>query len=786
MKIPTPHTVIRLLLPLSALVYSLCAHPVIAALYQGRGPRFLNNSISQPPALPLAAYYRKLDTAFYLALALATAFYLAISLIVSVAQKTFRAQTDFIDSLPESRLGPSIALAAALGLYAELMIIRFHASSFQLFAYLKNVSLLSCFLGLGLGYLRSNRRVLTGALAMPLIALQVAFLHAMRFSPFAARLQNPIVEQISFGLNTIAGAAGALFSYGFLFLVFIFNAICFIPLGELTGRLMARKEKLSSYGWNLAGSLAGILVFSLLSFLNTPPAAWLILIAAALCVFLLRAPRGLLLALACTSLALIMLSIPARLNTFDFYSPYQVLSLKLTPRQAPAIETSNTYYQEMFDLAERHGSDPSLQRLYDYYSLPYALTPQPLEVLIVGSGSGNDVAAAIRNGAARVDAVEIDPVILKLGRLLHPESPYRSPRVTAIVDDARSFLKHTHKQYDLIVYGLLDSHVLLSGKAGGIRLDSYVYTVEGFRQARARLKENGALYLSFFALRPELGKKIFLMLREAFDGRNPRVFTTSFSDSCFSFLAGQSPQDAPNVSLPSTIGEITLQYLSCPVRADVSTDDWPFFYMPVRKYPVSYVLVIALLLAISLAMVHRSARGIAGNFSLASFFLGAGFMLIETKGITELALLFGSTWLVTSIVIAAILGMAFLANAALTKIKNPNPNLAYALIFASLLLGLGLNAAGIRSPFPWLERIISVLVLTVPVFFSGFAFSFEIKRAPSVSLILAANILGAMLGGFLEYNAMYFGFRSLYLLALLMYAAAFFGARASGNQGGVS
>jgi hypothetical protein len=67
---------------------------------------------------------------------------------------------------------------------------------------------------------------------------------------------------------------------------------------------------------------------------------------------------------------------------------------------------------------------------------------------------------------------------------------------------------------------------------------------------------------------------------------------------------------------------------------------------------------------------------------------------------------------------------------------------------------------------------VRTVVLTLPLFFAGLAFSTEMKRAMSVAVALSSNLLGAMLGGCLEYNAMYFGYRSLYVLALVVYAAA--------------
>jgi hypothetical protein len=38
---------------------------------------------------------------------------------------------------------------------------------------------------------------------------------------------------------------------------------------------------------------------------------------------------------------------------------------------------------------------------------------------------------------------------------------------------------------------------------------------------------------------------------------------------------------------------------------------------------------------------------------------------------------------------------------------------------------------------------------------------------------MAANLIGVILGGALEYNSMYFGFRALYLIATVLYMAAY-------------
>src|SRR5260370_28374816 len=111
---------------------------------------------------------------------------------------------------------------------------------------------------------------------------------------------------------------------------------------------------------------------------------------------------------------------------------------------------------------------------------------------------GNDVAAALRNGADRVVAVEIDPLILALGRRLHFEKPYGSPRVRAGLDDARSYLQNGHERFDLIVFSLLDSHTT-SSHFSNIRIDNYVYTIAALAAARPLLAPDGALIVALHA-----------------------------------------------------------------------------------------------------------------------------------------------------------------------------------------------------------------------------------------------------------------------------------------------
>lgn len=683
--------------------------------------------------------------------------------------------TNALEALSDKHINGWIALASGLALYFELMIIRWQASSFQIFAYYKNVSLLSCFLGLGIGYAMGRRRPVATPLILPALAVQFVGMYVVRFIPnIQEALQNPIAEQLTMGLGNVGTLSAASLVYGFMVLVFTFNAMTFIPLGHLCSWLMQRRPKLAAYSWNLIGSLLGIVAFSLLSFGWTTPSIWLLCGAFGIMMFLNRSRSSSVVvpsALA-AMVAIGVVASPFQIEGLEVYSPYQILSLRIYRDTPPVLLVNHLYYQRVVDL--RSGSwvvnRPLDEGEANYYELPYMIKRRPDRVLVVGSGMGNDVAAGLRYGAGHIDAVEIDPAILKYGIRLHPEMPYQSDRVETIVNDARAFIRQTDRRYDLIVYGLLDSHTLLSGLAS-VRLDSFVYTVEGFRDARARLKDKGVITVSFAILSPQQGRKLFLMLKEAFDGWEPRVYRAPGSGH-YTYVVGsglvgtKASADIPHEDVTDVFADATLS-------ADVSTDDWPFFYMPVRTYPMTYVVMMFILLGVSLLVARDILPGLGRGVSPVFFWLGAGFMLIEAKGITELGLTFGNTWLVTSAMISGVLVMAFLANLLIIRFGPPRPAVSYALLGGALIVGMGLSGINVADLPSNIGRTLMVTVLAVPLFFSGLAFSSELKRHGEVPAALSSNLLGSMLGGVLEYNSMYFGFRSLYLLAFVLYGLAF-------------
>jgi spermidine synthase len=686
------------------------------------------------------------------------------------------AQVSFADSTPPRYADLAIAGVAGLSLFLELAVIRWQSSVFPFFAFYTNFGLLACFAGLGLGYALASRDRIPLGLVMPLLAWQMALLIGLRAALGTWHLEFlgalPVVEQFGMGLRNVRTLSQGFAIYFFLSVVFLLTALAFVPIGQLCGRLMGLRAPLRAYGLNLLGSLGGVVAMFLASAFWTPPAVWYALAFGVILLFSVRRPATLMFGVATALVAITVLSWPVSRFTTRVFSPYQMLELEYSNRGYMQLRAAGHYYQRVHNLAPPTQRESSwLQGIRAYYDLPYRIRRTPQDVAIIGAGTGNDVAAALRGGAQRIDAIEIDPAILEAGRANHPENPYGSEKVHAIVNDARSFLRTTDRTYDLIVYGLLDSHTLLTS-ASSLRLDSYVYTVEGFREARARLKPGGQLFFSFSVLNVGLGMKMKEMLRQAFDGADPVVVSAGY-DAAIVFLQSKEGDFVlPKAVLDGTSLRLTSKYDSPANAIDPSTDDWPFFYMPKRVYPVSYLVMLGMVLLGALVLTANFITERPGTSELSFFLLGAGFMLVETKAITELGLTFGSTWQVLAIVIAGILCMAFLANVAVQMLGIRRPHLAFVMLFVTLGAGWLIVGSGGLPPTVW-GRTATVALLTSPMFFSGIVFSTLLGARRTVAAVMSANLLGAMCGGLLEYNSMYFGFRFLYLLAMGFYGLAF-------------
>jgi SAM-dependent methyltransferase len=661
-------------------------------------------------------------------------------------------------------------MASFVSLYFELVVIRYLSTEIRVFAYIQNLPLIASFLGLGAGMIinrpmRGLRRAFPFLTATLFLLIAYASVLGITRLPFGGR-DVFVWEQSKSSLPPgILALRYVGVTLGITALVVVF----FVVLGRIVGDYLARHRPLPGYGLNLTGSLVGIGAFTVVSFLGLPPAVWILIGFVAALPFFVRNR----IALIC--FAVVVVAIP-RSGPYTFWSPYYHISLSPEPPPAglnhPAaylLTVNHDYHQKIVDL-----SPSFLNRFPDAepnrssrltYNLPYEFVTHPDRVLIVGAGTGNDVAAAERYGARDIDAVEIDPVIQRIGKKYHPERPYDSPTVHVHINDARAFFKEAPKNsYDLVEFAYLDSHTLFASLSS-LRLDNYVYTLESFEEAKSLLKPGGYLVLAFAGGRSFVTDRLFATLTRAFQ-RKPLAFQTDYDKSGIVFVErlGESPDRI------AAIPEISTQLAKENVSL-LATDDWPFLYQRSRtiSLPIILILIPFLLGAYVLLRDTGSLPSVTTTWSQHLFLLGAGFLLLETRAVTVLALLFGSTWIVNAVVISAFLAMALLANTLVSAVPVAR-KIAYPLLFASLLVSLYFPY-GRLNVMHGLDKVLAAgLIFAVPVFLSGLVFSRSFQGAAAPSAALGVNLLGAVVGGILENFVTIGGTALLGYLAILIYA----------------
>jgi len=612
---------------------------------------------------------------------------------------------------------------------------------------------------------------------------------------------------------------------GFFFLVI---ALAFIGPGQELGRSLQRwQNRLQAYTLNIVGSIAGILVFAACSWLEVRAFWWFLFVAIGLGYFYFISPEHrfqkrvigwsslmavlLLLVVWLTAFVPIHDDYPGQSSAQQFWSPYYRIDFKQADL---SLSVNLIYHQQMVSRNEN----------FPAYALPHLLNrdagrPAFENVLIIGAGSGNDVSRALQWGAKHVDAVEIDPAIYRLGKAYHPDGPYADGRVEIHLDDGRNFLRSTDRKYDLIVYALVDSLVLHSGYSN-IRLESFLFTRQAFDDVRNHLKPNGTFVIYNYFRQGWLAARLENGLNEVFGAGNSIVLTlpyrnviepekATFGDFTI-FFAGATSElrnafaqrsdywlrndqppgpTSPNgfqQQQPGTLenwehfGLATV--LSPEGSLQTATDDWPFLYLRKPMIPTLSLRGMLImgglgLLLILLFLPRRGNRapiendnGSAAFLNVQMFFLGAGFMLIETKAVVTMALLFGGTWIVNSIVFTAILAMILLAN--LWTFKSRPAHLW--LYYTALLISLALNVIVSLDWFLGMNRgtqvLGSCLLVFAPIFFAGVIFAASFQKTAQPDRAFGINVAGAMMGGLAEYSSMALGFKYVVLIAIFFYA----------------
>jgi hypothetical protein len=639
--------------------------------------------------------------------------------------------------------------ASFLMLFVELALIRWVTANNVYVTKATNFVLLASFLGIGIGFLnaRSRRDYLRWA--------PVALLLLVSFV-----LSFPVILESLSGSRPFRGLQGvpALPQPISLGLVFVLVVAVMAGLGQGTARLFVKFRPLRAYRLDILGSLAGIAAFTGLSFLNQPPGTWACIACAGLLILL--APRirwWQVVAVAGVATLLLLESVvPAQQ-----WSPYNKLAYQHKGGLTPALYVSanNIPYQAARSLAVMHQ-----QKAFYFY--PYRHIPKASlgNVLIIGSGTGNDAAVALSEGARHVDTVEIDPLLVRLGHM-HPNHPYSSPRLTAHVGDGRAYLQDTSKHYNLILFALPDSLTALAGQSA-IRLESFLLTEQSLEAVRDHLAPGGtfAMY-NYYA--PFLESRYASTIEDAFartpcaevgpplGGRRLAVLTVDPAGpvrNCASFYHGG--------------------------RIAPATDDHPFPYLPGNNIPKQLLWMLAAIFAASLLLIRVGGGSFAKMRAYVDLaFMGAAFLLLETKNIVQFALLFGTTWLVNSLVFAGVLLAVYLAVETASRVRLPHPAVLYATLIAALALTWVVPQESLVG-LPIVARFAAGSALAfAPIFLANLIFAQRFSDVETSGTAFAANLLGAMAGGALEYVALITGYRFLLIVIGVLYGLAFLTSR---------
>jgi spermidine synthase len=650
-----------------------------------------------------------------------------------------------------------LLLASFLMLFTELVLIRWTGANVTYLSYFSNFVLLGSFLGIGVGFLRARKSPDLFRWSPIMLALFMGFITA-----FPVVIDRSGSGLIFFGSLKQQGLPLWLM----LPLIFLSVAAIMSAIAQGVAVRFSQFEALEAYRLDILGSIAGIATFAGLAFLGTPPLVWGLVMAALFVLLLPKAAlKRLIVAVGVVGIVAVLAVETFQANTY--WSPYYLIRVQnhSSAERGTAwdISVNGIPHQTMESAAARLKFEP-------IYFIPYQrIVNNPLDqVLIVGAGTGSDTAIALQQGAKHVDAVEIDPKLQSLGKSLHPDHPYQDPRVTAIVNDGRAYLQNTKKKYDLILFALPDSLTLVAGQSA-LRLESYLFTEQAFAAARDHLTPGGTFAIYNYYREQWLVDRLGGTLNQVF-GRPPCLDISSYiaNNGIGNFSMMSDSANAAAIKCDKT--------WSADGRTVVApaTDDRPFIYLQHRAIPVRYLLVLGLILLLSFVVV-RLTSGRLGKMrgDLDLFFMGAAFLLLETKSVVQFALLFGTTWFVNALVFGGILLTVLLAIEVERRVRIGRRRLLFVGLFLTLALAYVIPTDSLLS-LAYLPRFLAATALAfAPVFLANLIFAERFRDTKDPTTSFGANLLGSMVGGTLEYLSLVTGYRALLILAVVLYALAY-------------
>src|ERR671921_16940 len=420
-----------------------------------------------------------------------------------------------------------------------------------------------------------------------------------------------------------------------------------------------------------------------------------------------------------------------------------------------------------------NGSTTDLQWMKKYMDyLPFEISNDVNNTLIIGSGGGEDVLVALAGGSKKVTAVEINPLIVSTAKQFGNSAGnlYERNDVELVIDDGRRFISSSNSKYDMIIIKLVDSWA--AQLAGGYALsENYLYTVEAFRQYLRHLDEdNGMLVMVRWNFElPRLMPLIAESLRQEKKGESsedirqqilavedrPGLYFASndqqtifpvvliiknspFTDSEINLAKGRiANNNAKVIAMPDGYIEPPYDRLlldknyhhrqqlqendpKTSLELKPPTDDSPFYFAR-EQIPKQMVFLLETVLGVSavlaLLLIYYSRRNkiLLTTSSTSSWFhmifvvfIGLGFMFLEITFIQKFLLLLGTPIMALTVILFSILLSSGIGAYLSGRLFRKNPYKAV-VISIPLLIGIVLVYYGLLQ-----EIIDSGIILQLP------------------------------------------------------------------------
>jgi hypothetical protein len=202
------------------------------------------------------------------------------------------------------------------------------------------------------------------------------------------------------------------------------------------------------------------------------------------------------------------------------------------------------------------------------------------------------------------------------------------------------------------------------------------------------------------------------------------------------------------------------------------SDDRPFLYVQNQTIPSFYLFALGAILAISVLAVRLVGGTLIVGRYLDLFLMGTAFLLLEAKSVSQFALWFGTTWNVNTLVFSGVLLSVLAAINVSRRMRQPSITLLYGLLLLSVAASWAVPASSLLSLPIALRWVVACVITFTPIFVANLVFATRFQSVASPTEAFGVNLLGAILGGVLEYTSLVTGYRTLAVIVGCLYLGA--------------